>query len=94
MPLCLTRVSANITLIRLKLTIAWLDRFNFEKYLMRHYIQFFLSTFPRFTVSNVVGNFKGESSLGRRYFESTIGLYENRVLDYIRNQEKEDEYRG
>ena len=35
-------------------------------------------------------NFTGESFWARGYFVSTIGLDEDEVKDYIRNQEKED----
>ncbi len=38
-------------------------------------------------------NFNGEHFLARRYFVSTVGLDEKMVLEYIRNQEKEDEHR-
>jgi putative transposase len=36
-------------------------------------------------------NFTGESFWARGYFVSTVGLDEDTVKDYIRNQEKEDE---
>ncbi len=35
-------------------------------------------------------NFTGESFWARGYFVSTVGLDENMVREYIRNQEKED----
>ena len=35
-------------------------------------------------------NFNGESFWARGYFVSTVGLDENMVREYIRNQEKED----
>ncbi|WP_372883018.1 IS200/IS605 family transposase [Psychromonas sp.] len=38
-------------------------------------------------------NFNGENFWARGYFVSTVGLDENMVLEYIRNQEKEDEHR-
>ena len=36
-------------------------------------------------------NFTGESFWARGYFVSTVGLDENIVRSYIRNQEEEDE---
>ncbi|MBA3756637.1 MAG: transposase, partial [Nitrosomonas sp.] len=36
-------------------------------------------------------NFTGESFWGRGYFVSTVGLDEEMVRAYIRDQEKEDE---
>jgi len=36
-------------------------------------------------------NFTGEHFWARGYFVSTVGLDENRVIEYIRNQEKADE---
>ncbi len=36
-------------------------------------------------------NFTGESFWARGYFVSTVGLDEDTVRRYIRNQEKEDE---
>jgi putative transposase len=36
-------------------------------------------------------NFTGESFLARGYFVSTVGLNEEMVRAYIRDQEKEDE---
>jgi len=38
-------------------------------------------------------NFNGENFWARGYFVSTVGLDEAMVLDYIRNQEKDDEHR-
>ncbi len=38
-------------------------------------------------------NFNGEHFWARGYYVSTVGLDEEMVLEYIRNQEKEDEYR-
>ena len=38
-------------------------------------------------------NFTGESFWARGYFVSTVGLDEEMVREYIRNQEKEDEHR-
>ncbi|WP_415837791.1 IS200/IS605 family transposase, partial [Pseudoalteromonas ostreae] len=38
-------------------------------------------------------NFNGENFWARGYFVSTVGLDENMVIDYIRNQEKDDEHR-
>ncbi|MBL4867777.1 MAG: IS200/IS605 family transposase [Pseudomonadales bacterium] len=38
-------------------------------------------------------NFNGESFWARGHFVSTVGLDEEIVLEYIRNQEKEDEHR-
>jgi len=38
-------------------------------------------------------NFNGESFWARGYFVSTVGLDENMVIEYIRNQEKDDEHR-
>lgn len=38
-------------------------------------------------------NFNGESFWARGYFVSTVGLDENMVIEYIRNQEKDDELR-
>ena len=38
-------------------------------------------------------NFNGENFWARGYFVSTVGLDEKMVLDYIRNQEKDDEHR-
>lgn len=35
----------------------------------------------------------GENFWARGYFVSTVGLDENMVIDYIRNQEKDDEHR-
>ena len=35
-------------------------------------------------------NFTGEHFWARGYFVSTVGLYENMVRAYIRNQEEED----
>ena len=35
-------------------------------------------------------NFNGESFWARGYFVSTVGLDENMVIEYIRNQEKVD----
>ena len=35
-------------------------------------------------------NFSGEGFLARGYFVSTVGLDENMVREYIRNQEKQD----
>jgi putative transposase len=37
-------------------------------------------------------NFNGENFWARGYFVSTVGLDEEMVREYIRNQEKEDEY--
>ena len=37
-------------------------------------------------------NFTGESFWARGYFVSTVGLDEEMVREYIRNQEKEDEH--
>ncbi len=45
-------------------------------------------------VRNVMGrrrNFTGENFWARGYFVSTVGLDEDVVKEYIRNQEKEDE---
>ena len=39
-------------------------------------------------------NFNGENFCARGYFVSTIGLDENMVIEYIRNQEKVDEHRA
>ena len=39
-------------------------------------------------------NFNGENFWARGYFVSTIGLDENMVIEYIRNQEKVDEHRA
>jgi putative transposase len=38
-------------------------------------------------------NFNGEAFWARGYFVSTVGLDEETVKNYIRNQEKEDEHR-
>jgi putative transposase len=38
-------------------------------------------------------NFNGEHFWARGYFVSTVGLDEETVLEYIRNQELEDEHR-
>ena len=38
-------------------------------------------------------NFNGEHFWARGYFVSTVGLDEEMVLEYISNQEKEDEHR-
>lgn len=38
-------------------------------------------------------NFNGENFWARGYYVSTVGLDEEMVREYIRNQEKEDEYR-
>jgi putative transposase len=38
-------------------------------------------------------NFTGEAFWARGYFVSTVGLDETIVLEYIRNQEKNDEHR-
>jgi len=38
-------------------------------------------------------NFNGGNFWVREYFVSTVGFDENMVLEYIRNQEKEDEHR-
>ena len=38
-------------------------------------------------------NFTGEAFWARGYFVSTVGLDEEMVREYIRNQEKEDEHR-
>ena len=38
-------------------------------------------------------NFNGENFWARGYFVSTVGLDENMVIEYIRNQEKIDEHR-
>jgi len=38
-------------------------------------------------------NFNGENFWARGYFVSTVGLDENMVMEYIRNQEKVDEHR-
>jgi putative transposase len=38
-------------------------------------------------------NFNVESFWARGYFVSTVGVDENMVLGYIRNQEKDDEHR-
>lgn len=38
-------------------------------------------------------NFNGENFLARGYFVSAVGLDENMVIEYIRNQEKDDEHR-
>ena len=38
-------------------------------------------------------NFNGENFWARGYFVSTVGLDENMVIEYIRNQEKVDEHR-
>jgi putative transposase len=38
-------------------------------------------------------NFTGEAFWARGYFVSTVGLDEETVKNYIRNQEKEDEHR-
>jgi len=35
-------------------------------------------------------NFNGEAFWARGYFVSTVGLDENMVREYIRNQEKQD----
>ena len=37
-------------------------------------------------------NFRGENFWARGFFVSTVGLDENMVLDYIRNQEERDKY--
>jgi len=37
-------------------------------------------------------NFTGENFWARGYFISTVGLDEEMVREYIRNQEKEDEH--
>ncbi len=71
-----------------------------------------LSIPPKYSVSNVVGFFKGKSAISiagnfkgrqrnytgeefwsRGYFVSTVGLDEEMVKEYIRNQEKQDEHR-
>ena len=39
-------------------------------------------------------NFNGENFWARGYFVSTVGLDENMVIEYIRNQEKVDEHRA
>jgi len=38
-------------------------------------------------------NFNGENFWARGYFVSTVGLDEDMVREYIRNQEREDEHR-
>ena len=38
-------------------------------------------------------HFNGENFWARGYFVSTVGLDENMVIEYIRNQEKIDEHR-
>ena len=38
-------------------------------------------------------NYAGEEYWARGYFVSTVGLDEDMVRDYIRNQEKQDEHR-
>jgi putative transposase len=38
------------------------------------------------------GSFTGESFWARGHFVSTVGLDEEMVREYIRNQEKEDEH--
>ena len=38
-------------------------------------------------------NFTGEDFWARGYFVSTVGLDEEMVREYIRNQEKQDEHR-
>lgn len=38
-------------------------------------------------------NFNGESFWARGYFVSTVGLDEQMVIEYIRNQEKDDDHR-
>ena len=38
-------------------------------------------------------NYSGEEFWARGYFVSTVGLDEEMVREYIRNQEKEDEHR-
>ena len=38
-------------------------------------------------------NFTGEAFWARGYFVSTVGLDEEMVREYIRNQEKQDEHR-
>jgi REP element-mobilizing transposase RayT len=37
--------------------------------------------------------FNGENFWARGYFVSTLGLDESMVIEYIRNQEKNDEFR-
>ncbi len=37
-------------------------------------------------------NFTGENFWARGYFVSTVGLDEEMVREYIRNQEKDDEH--
>jgi len=38
-------------------------------------------------------NFNGENFWARGYFVSTVGLDEQMVIEYIRNQEKDDDHR-
>jgi putative transposase len=53
-----------------------------EGHLMRDHVHMCISIPPKYAVSDVVG-----------YFVSTVGLDEETVKNYIRNQEKEDEHR-
>jgi putative transposase len=64
---------------------------------MTEHVHMCLSISSKLAVSNVVGfikgkqrNFSGEAFWARGYFFSTIGLDENMVREYIRNQEKLD----
>jgi len=38
-------------------------------------------------------NFTGEAFWARGYYVSTVGLYEEMIKEYIRNQEKNDRHR-
>ena len=41
---------------------------------------------------NKVRNFRGENFWARGFYVSTVGLDEDVVIDYIRNQEERDKY--
>ncbi|PKM10051.1 MAG: IS200/IS605 family transposase [Gammaproteobacteria bacterium HGW-Gammaproteobacteria-3] len=77
-----------------------------EGHLMVDHVHMCISIPPKYSVSNVVGfikgksaiaiarkskNFTGENFWARGYFVSTVGLDEEMVRNYIREQEAEDE---
>ncbi len=65
------------------------------KYLVSHVIGYIKGKSAISIAYRLMGkakNFTGENFWARGYFVSTVGLDEEMVREYIRNQEKEDEH--
>jgi putative transposase len=66
---------------------------------MADHVHMCISIPPKYSVANIVGfikgkrkNFTGENFWARGYFVSTIGLDEDMVRKYIREQEQASRY--